>query len=101
LEKESAAVLELIQGRADAFLYDQMSIWKNAQEHSSKTRAVLQPLQKENWAVALRHEDTLLCEQINAFLKSFRSAGGFDALGDKYLKDQKAAFQEQGIPFYF
>jgi polar amino acid transport system substrate-binding protein len=101
LEKESAAVLEVIQGRAEAFLYDQMSIWKNAQEHSSKTRAVLQPLQKENWAVGLRHDDTLLCEQINAFLKAFRSAGGFDALGDKYLKDQKAAFKEQGIPFYF
>ncbi|NBS53938.1 MAG: amino acid ABC transporter substrate-binding protein, partial [Spartobacteria bacterium] len=26
---------------------------------------------------------------------------GFDALGNKYLGDQKAAFQEQGIPFYF
>ena len=101
MEKESAAVLEVIQGRADAFLYDQMSIWKNAQEHPSKTRAVLQPLQKENWAVALRHDDTQLRDQINAFLKSFRAEGGFDALGDKYLKDQKAAFKEQGIPFYF
>jgi polar amino acid transport system substrate-binding protein len=62
---------------------------------------VLQPLQKENWAVALRHDDTQLRDQINAFLKSFRAEGGFDALGDKYLKDQKAAFKEQGIPFYF
>jgi len=101
LEKESAAVLEVIQGRADAFLYDQMSIWKNAQEHPDKTRALLNPLQKENWAVALRHDDTPLRDQINAFLKSFREQGGFDALGDKYLGDQKSAFKEQGIPFYF
>jgi polar amino acid transport system substrate-binding protein len=101
LEKESAAVLEVIQGRADAFLYDQMSIWKNAQEHPNKTRAILNPLQKENWAVALRHDDTQLRDQINAFLKAFREQGGFDALGDKYLGDQKSAFKEQGIPFYF
>ena len=101
LEKESSAVLEVIQGRADAFLYDQMSIWKNAQEHPNKTRALLNPLQKENWAVGLRHDDTQLCDQINAFFKSFREQGGFDALGDKYLGDQKAAFKAQGIPFYF
>jgi polar amino acid transport system substrate-binding protein len=101
LEKESAAVLEVIQGRADAFLYDQMSIWKNAQEHPNKTRALLNPLQKENWAVALRHDDRQLRDQINAFLKSFREQGGFDTLGDKYLGDQKSAFKEQGIPFYF
>jgi polar amino acid transport system substrate-binding protein len=101
LEKESSAVLEVIQGRADAFLYDQMSVWKNAQEHPSKTRAVLQPLQKENWAVGLRHDDTQLRDHINHFFKSFRAQGGFDSLGDKYLRDQKTAFQEQGIPFYF
>ena len=101
LEKESAAVLEVMQGRATAFLYDQMSIWKNAQEHPSETRALLKPLQKESWAIAIRHEDKQFQEQINGFLKSFRTAGGFEALGDKYLSDQKAAFKDQGIPFYF
>ncbi|MEI8294068.1 MAG: transporter substrate-binding domain-containing protein [bacterium] len=101
LEKESSAVLEVIQGRADAFLYDQMSVWKNAREHPDKTRALLQPLQKENWAVGLRHDDVALKEQINAFLKSFRDSGGFDVLGDKYLGEQKSAFKDQGIPFYF
>lgn len=101
LEKESAAVLEVMQGRADAFLYDQMSVWKNAQEHPDKTRALLKPLQKENWAIGLRHDDIRLREQINTFLKSYRAEGGFDALGEKYLKDQKEAFKEQGIPFYF
>ena len=101
LEKESAAVLEVIQGRADAFLYDQMSIWKNAQEHPNKTRALLSPLQKESWAVGLRHDDSQLRDQINAFFKSYRASGGFEALGDKYLGDQKSAFKQQGIPFYF
>ena len=101
LEKESAAVLEVVQGKADAFLYDQMSVWKNAKEQSATTRALLIPVQKENWAVGLKLDNEGLRDQINGFLKSFRDAGGFEQLGDKYLGEQKAAFKEQGQPFYF
>ena len=36
-----------------------------------------------------------------AFLKAFRSTGGFDRWGESYLKDQKEAFTKAGIPFYF
>jgi polar amino acid transport system substrate-binding protein len=78
-----------------------MSIWKNAQEQPEKTRALLAPVRKEQWAVALRQNDAALLEQINTFLKDFRATGGFEKLGDQYLGDQKAAFREQGIEFYF
>lgn len=101
LDKESSAVLEVIQGKAAAFLYDQMSVWKNAQEHSAETIALLEPVQRESWAIGLRPDNTALREQVNAFLKNFRSSGGFDKLGDTYLKDQKEAFAKAGIPFYF
>lgn len=101
LEKESAAVLEVVQAKADAFLYDQMSVWKNAQEQAATTRALLPAVQKENWAVGLKLDNDALRSQINDFLKTYRQEGGFERLGDKYLGDQKAAFREQGIPFYF
>jgi polar amino acid transport system substrate-binding protein len=101
LEKESAAVMEVTQGNADGFLYDQMSVWKNAQEQKSTTRALLMPIQKENWAIGVRLDSRDLREKINAFLKDYRASGGFEKLGDKYLSDQKKAFQSQGIAFYF
>ncbi len=101
LEKESAAVLEVVQGKADAFLYDQMSVWKNAREQSATTRAILAAVKKEDWAVGLKLENEALRGQINDFLKTYRAAGGFERLGDKYLSEQKAAFQQQGLPFYF
>lgn len=101
LEKESAAVLEVIQGKADAFLYDQMSVWKNAKEHSEKTRAILAPIQTESWAVGLALDNDLLRSQINTFLETFRKQGGFEKLGEKYLSEQKEAFREQGLTFYF
>jgi len=101
LDKESSAVLEVVQGKADAFLYDQMSVWKNQKEHPAETVALLQPLQRESWAVGIRPGDTQLRASVNAFLKAFRASGGFDRLGDLYLKDQKEAFAKDSIPFYF
>lgn len=101
LEKENAAVLEVVQGKADAFIYDQMSIWQNAQRHAETTRAILRPLHEESWAVAVKHGNATLIDQINRFLEEFRAHGGFEALGETYLKDQKEAFAKEGIPFYF
>jgi polar amino acid transport system substrate-binding protein len=101
LEKESAAVMEVVQGKADAFLYDQMSVWENARRHPEKTQAVLQPIREEKWAIGLRQGDDAFREQVNAFLKEFRAGGGFERLGEKYLSEQKKAFREQGIEFYF
>jgi len=101
MEKENTAVLEVIQGKADAFIYDQMSVWKNQQQNPEATRALLTPIRREEWAIAVRKDDEVLRGQINAFLKKFRADGGFDRLADQFLKDQKEAFQRQGIPFYF
>jgi polar amino acid transport system substrate-binding protein len=55
----------------------------------------------ELWAVALRKNDDTLRTQVNAFLRDYRAAGGFEQLGDRWLGEQKAAFRQLGIPFYF
>ncbi len=100
LDKESAAVLEVVQGKADAFIYDQMSTYQNWQRNQSTTKALLVPFQKESWAVGIRKGNEPLRAKVNAFLKEFRAKGGFDRLGDKYLKEQKDAFKQLGYPFY-
>ncbi len=101
VDKENSAVLEVSQGRADAFIYDQMSVWKNGQENPGTTRALLQPVEEQHWAIGIRKGNEELKSQIDAFLRSFREEGGFQALGDKYLPAQKKAFAEQGVPFVF
>ena len=101
LEKENACVLEVVQGKADAFIYDQMSVFQNARRNPETTRALLAPLQTESWAVALRLDENELRSSVNTFLQEFRSEGGFDRLADKYLAEEKAAFAAQGIPFFF
>ena len=101
LDKEDACVLEVAQGKADAFIYDQMSTFKNWQRHQEATRPLLKPFQEESWAVGIRKGNTALLKQVNAFLQEFRAKGGFEELGNRYLKEQKEAFQKMGYPFYF
>lgn len=101
LEKENACVLEIIQGKADAFIYDQMSVFQNAKRNPGKARALLAPLQKESWAVAIKRGDDALLAAVNAFLAEFRADGGFDRLARQFLAEEKAAFAEAGVPFVF
>ena len=100
LDKEAAAVLEVVQGKADAFIYDQMSTYQNWQKNQATTRALLDPFQKESWAVGIRKGNDRLRAQVNEFLKDFRARGGFEKLGDKYLKEEKEAFRKLGYPFF-
>lgn len=101
LDKENTAVLEVVQGKADAFIYDSLSIYQNHKRHPDTTRAILAPFREETWAVGLRQGDETLRGQVNDFLKAFHAAGGFERLGDEFLPEEKRAFQERGIPFYF
>ncbi|MGE9291883.1 MAG: transporter substrate-binding domain-containing protein [Puniceicoccales bacterium] len=101
LDKESAAVLEVVQGKADAFVYDQMSTYKHWQRNKGSTQAILDPFHKEYWAIGVRKGNQALLDDVNAFLEEFREGGGFDALGDEFLAEQKAAFAELGYPFIF
>ena len=100
LDKESAAVLEVSQGKADAFIYDQMSVYQNWQRNKETTQAILEPFQKESWAVGLRKGNDELRAKVNDFIRDYRARGGFDALGERYLKEMKAQFKALGYSFF-
>lgn len=100
LDKEAAAVLEVVQGKADAFIYDQMSTYSNWQRNQQTTRALLEPFQREAWAVGIRKGNQSLKSRVNVFLKEYRAQGGFERLGDIWLKEQKEQFKRLGYPFF-
>jgi polar amino acid transport system substrate-binding protein len=101
LNDESACAIEVAQGKADCFIYDQISVFENWKKYESTTRAILQPFAQEEWAMGIKKGNDALRTQINAFIKEFKDSGGFEALGSKYLGENKKAFQQLGIPFYF
>lgn len=101
-DKESACVLEVVQNKADGFLYDQLTIYKNYAKHIETTKPLLKPFQKdfEYWGVALRQNDPLK-QKVNEFIKKAKADGTFDNFAQTYLKDAKNTFDELGIPFFF
>jgi polar amino acid transport system substrate-binding protein len=101
LDAEAACVLEVVQGKADAFIYDQISTYENWKRNQATTRPLLQPFQKESWSIGLRQDDAELRAKINQFLQAYKAQGGFEKLGDRYLKEQKEAFKKLGYPFFF
>lgn len=101
LDKEASCVLEVVQGKADAFIYDQFSIYTNWQKNLKTTRANLKPFKIESWAIGIKKGNTDLLDEVNHFLTYFREKNGFNELSERYLKDQREAFKKLNIPFYF
>lgn len=101
LDEAAKCALEVVQGKVDVFIYDQISIYQFWKKNEGKTRPILNPIREETWAIGLRQEDEALLGEVNAFLKSYREAGEFDELALQYMAEQKAAFESMGVPFIF
>lgn len=85
MQTEGECSNEVALGRADAFLYDQLSVVNAAKKHAKTTRAILKPLTHEPYAMAVRKDDTRMVERINEFLAKIRKDGRYAKLREKYL----------------
>lgn len=101
LDQEAMCVLEVVQGKGDAFIYDQLSTFRNWKKNPDTTRALLTPFQKESWGIGLSKNNPELLKKINAFIIQFRTTGQSEKLAEKYFLVEKVVFQEMGIPFIF
>lgn len=102
LADESACVTEVVQGRADGFLYDQLTIYRNNQANPDTTEAVFIPFQDpEYWGVAVADGNDELRAQFNEFIAQCKQDGTFEELTQEYLADEKAAFDELGFRWFF
>lgn len=101
LSSENAAVTEVVQGKADAFIYDQLTIYRQAQQNPGSTMVPIPDQAPQEWGAAVRKGNTELLESINKFFADYRANGGFEKLTQKYLAQEKATFDEQGFPWFF
>lgn len=100
-DQPAACALEVIQGKSDAFLIDQLTVLEHWQRRPAATKALLNPVQEESWAIGVRKGQDALRTQINEFLSKARSEGVFERLGDTWLAPQKAEFKKLGVAFVF
>jgi polar amino acid transport system substrate-binding protein len=102
LSDESACVTEVAQGKADGFIYDQLTIYRNQKANPDTTKAIYIPFQEtEKWGIAVRKGDDELLSQLNEFIEESKTDGEFDKLTEQYLSEEKAAFDELGFTWFF
>ncbi|MBN2851643.1 MAG: transporter substrate-binding domain-containing protein [Clostridia bacterium] len=102
-DKAEVAVLEVSQGKSDAFIYDALTIYQNSQQYASTTRASFEIFQDsfEYWGMAFNKKDTKLLEDVNRALKTLQDNGTVNEIADTYLGDIKKVFEDQGLSFFF
>lgn len=102
LSSENAAVTEVLQGKADAFIYDQLTVYRQHQKNKEVTDIVQIPSQdSEDWGMVVKKGNTALLSQVNDFIKNYKEAGGFDEITNKYMAEEKQIFDEMGFPWFF
>ncbi len=102
LADESACVMEIVGGKADGFIYDQLTIYRNQQRNPKATNAIFIPFQDvEPWGIAVRKGDVKLKEALDKFIADYRAARGFEKLTQKHLSDEKTAFDRLGFRWFF
>lgn len=84
---ETACVREVVTGRADAFLYDQLSISKHHRENQETTRAILKPFTYEPFAIAIRKGDSDFLGWLNLYLETIKADGRYKELYEKHFRD--------------
>ncbi|MEG1583106.1 MAG: transporter substrate-binding domain-containing protein [Cetobacterium sp.] len=102
-DKETACILEVSQGKVDAFIYDPLTIYRNWTRNQETTIPLLQQFETESqpWAIAYRKGEEDLGAQIDEFIVEYKNNGGFNKLADKYLGEERAFFKEKNVPFFF
>ncbi|HYE77408.1 MAG TPA: transporter substrate-binding domain-containing protein, partial [bacterium] len=85
--EEATAALEVAQARADAMIYDQLSIKNHAEQYQASTYALLEPFTSEPYAIGIRLEDTGLKARIDEILEKMEADGRMDALYTKHFGD--------------
>jgi len=85
LDTESACALQVVQGTADAFVYDRLSVLRHHRNHPRTTRVVSTPFSKQPYAMAVKHGDTKFVARLDAFLRKLRADGRYARLCKKHF----------------
>ncbi len=84
---ETECVLEVASGRADAFIYDEVSIVRHYAQNSQTTHAILKPFTFEPYAIAIKSGDFDFLNWLNIFLETIKADGRYQDLRKKYFGD--------------
>jgi len=86
-KEETACVMEVVSGRAGAFIYDQLSISRHHAQNPQTTHTILKPFTYEPYAIAIRRGDFDFLNWLNIFLETIKADGRDRELRKKFFSD--------------
>lgn len=102
LNDESACINEVLQGKADGFIYDELTCTNYHDDNPDKTKCIsLSKAETGGWGIAVQEGNKELVDQLNAFIKDYYESGKLDELGEKYMPGKKEEFAENGFQWFF
>ena len=102
VQEEATAVLEVSQGKADAFIYDPLSIINHHENYPDTTRAILEPLPNtQGWGIAMRKGNEDLQEKINEFIEKAQEDGTYEQIRENHLLEEMKEFEKYDLDFFF
>jgi len=87
---EAEGALQVANGIADAFVYDEPQVRVNAAKYKDTTLGLFEPLTYEPLAWAIRKGDPDFLNWLNNFLRQVRGDGRWDQLKQKWFVDYVA-----------
>ena len=102
LPDESACINEVLQGKADGFIYDELTCTNYNEENPDKTKCIpLSQAEVGGWCVAVKEGNKELVDELNAFIKEWYESGKLDEIGETYMSGKKAEFAKNGFTWFF
>jgi polar amino acid transport system substrate-binding protein len=101
VQENAVCVRKVMDDPNAAFIYDQLSLWRDNRDLPHETRLLPDLLNEEMWGICIRKGDEKMRQRVNAFLARFRAEGGFDQLGEIYLKEETKFLAERKLPKLF
>jgi len=94
VDNETSGVQAVVSGRADAYISDQISIWKLYQDYPGSTRAILQPFTQNHFHIAVARGQTAFRDRLDRFLEAILESGQYDDLYQKYFRAMGRSFRK-------
>ncbi|MGM0508752.1 MAG: transporter substrate-binding domain-containing protein [Fusobacteriota bacterium] len=99
-DDKSSAVLEVIQGKADAFIIDAIAASEFYMKYPEKTEILWDPIEQTPIGMGVRKKDTELLKKANEFLDKAEENGVYDRLAKKYNDVIAESLPGQTLDFY-
>ncbi len=99
-DDKSSAVLEVVQGKADAFIIDAIAASEFNMKYADNTKILWDPVQQSKIGMGMRKNDTTLLKEVNNFIKELNTNGVYDRLAEKYNSTIEKSLPGQTIKFY-